>query len=225
MRLSHLQSFVRSGFAKFSIFFAVLLLSLQTSNQELYAQCASMRLNEKINSSITGFTPHDKSDRIPGNTVFNLKLLGVVTANEMSTAYYTYGYGVSPSAQFTMGSVLTFFTEVTVCRMKFIEKETTNSSSATLYESMKFAFLVSMGLKVYPFKKDPPIYGKIGFGSMSRTSTKLYNETISTPPVVKLGFGYVIPVSKLFNISPEFETNIIGKTVEFTLGAGIIFQP
>ncbi|MCE1165086.1 MAG: hypothetical protein LWX07_06765 [Bacteroidetes bacterium] len=209
---------------KFIIFFAVLIVIFLSADSGLEAQELVPVLTD-VNTVYKNITPIEKNDRLPGNTVFNVKLLGVLTANENSTAYYTYGYGVSPSVHFKMGSVLTFFTELTVCRMKYIEKENTSSSSLTLSESMELTFLMSFGAKIYPFNKQNLAYGKVGLGILGRESTKLYKQTITVPPVIVLGFGYEIPISKLFSISPEFQTNIIGKTAEFSLGAGIIIQP
>lgn len=224
MRQIILRRDVKCISVRFFITFAALLIIIQFVVSCLEAQ-ESVPVQTDANALNKKITPLERNDRLPGNTVFNMKLLGVITANENSTAYYTYGYGVSPTVHFKMGWALTFFTELSICRMKYIEKENTSSSSLTLSESMKLTFLMSFGAKVYPFNKQNLAYGKVGLGILGRESTKLYNQTITVPPVIVLGFGYEIPVSRLFGLSPEFQTNIIGKTAEFSLGVGIIIQP
>ncbi len=167
--------------------------------------------------------PDKKSDKESPNALFKLKLQGIITSNETSTSYYTYGYGITPNVQYKMGSVVSLYTELTVSRMKYVVKENTSSSSQTLSESMKYSFLISVGTKIYPFGNDAPGYAKLGFGLLSRTASKNYGESIKIPPVVKFGIGYEIPLSKIFSVFPEFETNLIGKSADFSLGAGVTY--
>ena len=168
--------------------------------------------------------PDKKSEKEPPNALFKLKLQGIMTSNETSTSYYTYGYGITPQVQYRMGSVVSFYTELTVSRMKYVVKENTSSSSQTLSESMKLSFLISAGTKIYPFGNDAPGYVKLGFGLLSRTASKNYGESIKIPPVIKFGIGYEIPISRIFSVFPEFETNLIGKSADFSLGAGVVYK-
>ncbi|MDD5362478.1 MAG: hypothetical protein PHN88_10120 [Ignavibacteria bacterium] len=165
-------------------------------------------------------TPEHITLREQGGSAVTLKLLAVTISNSGATSYFTSGYGASASALFKMGSVVSFFTELTLYRIKYVDEIPLSSGKNTVSEGMKPSILISIGTKIYPSRDNFKGYGKIGLGLMSRMSAKNNNTSISIPPVLTLGLGYEIKLSNYINIFPEGEINFMGQSTEFMFGVG-----